>query len=723
MNTRLKRYGFILAMLFSLCSMAQNKLLTVEEAVMKGRTSLAPARLNQLMWVTGADMFTYVLKVGDMEKLVRGNVANTNVDTLLTVDELSKAVYNADAVAPAFKSFPAITWVSPKSFRIVHNHTVFLYDVEGKRCYLINKFLKDAENTDFETTGNAMAFTLQNNLFVYFSDQSVSQTSSNDNKGIVSGQAVHRNEFGIVKGTFWSPKGRYMAFYRMDETMVDQYPIMDLSKKPAGEELIRYPMAGKTSHQVKIGVLESSSKTVIDLKTGLPSDQYLTNVAWSPDERFVYVAVLNREQNYLRLNEYSAETGDFIRTIFEEKSEKYVEPEHPMLWVKKHDDQFIWQSEQDGYNHLYLYNKSGKLIRQLTKGQWVVTDVMGFDESGSHVFIQATKESAIERHIYKVNLNNGKLTKISANVPGTHTALVSSNGKYILDSYSSTLIPRNIDILTTEGKPVRTLLTAKNPLADYKLPELSIFTIRAADGVTDLYCRMLKPIDFSPQKKYPVLVYLYGGPHLQLVSNTFMGGGDLWLVYMAQQGYVVFTVDNRGSRNRGRDFEQATHLRLGTNEMADQLKGVEFLHSLTFVDTTRMGVFGWSFGGFLTTTLMTRSPATFKAAVAGGPVIDWSMYEVMYTERYMSIPQENKKGYEEANLLNYVSNLKGKLLLIHGTSDDVVVWQHSLKYLEECVKKSVLVDYLVYPGHKHNVLGQDRVHLMKKITQYFNEHL
>ena len=723
MKSQLKKALFFVFATCSLVATAQTKLLTIDEAVMKGRTSLAPARLNQLMWVTGADMYSYVVKTGDQEKLVRASITSATVDTLLSADELSKAVYNADAVAPAFKTFPAVTWVSPKSFRIVHNHTVFLYDVEGKKCYLINKFLKDAENTDFETTSNAMAFTLQNNLFVYFSDQSVSQTSSNDNKGIVSGQAVHRNEFGIVKGTFWSPKGRYLAFYRMDETMVDQYPIMDLSKKPAGEELIRYPMAGKTSHQVKIGILESSSKTVEDLKTGLPSDQYLTNIAWSPDERFVYIAVLNREQNHMKLNEYVAETGDFVRTLFEEKSNKYVEPEHPMLWVKNHDDQFIWQSEQDGYNHLYLYNKSGKLLKQLTKGPWVVTDVYGFDESGSHVFFQATKESPIERHIYKVNLSNGKITRVSAAVAGTHSALISSNGKYLIDSYSSTTVPRSIDLLTAEGKPVRNIFTAKNPLADYKLPEMTLFTIKAADGVTDLHCRLIKPIDFNPQKKYPTLVYLYGGPHLQLVNNTFMGGADLWLVYMAQQGYVVFTVDNRGSLNRGRDFEQATHLHLGTNEMADQLKGVDFLKTQSFVDTTRMGVYGWSFGGFLTTTLMTRNPGTFKAAVAGGPVIDWSMYEVMYTERYMSTPQENKKGYDEANLLNYVSNLKGKLLLIHGTSDDVVVWQHSLKYLDECVKKGVLVDYLVYPGHKHNVLGPDRVHLMKKITQYFNEHL
>ena len=719
----MKRIVFAaVVLLLSLSGFAQNKLLTIEDAVMKGRTTLAPARLNQLNWVTGTTKISFIGKRADKDVLIVTTAEQAINDTILSIDELAAALKAADDKASPLARFPGISWVSDKSFRFYHGTTFYLYNLENKKCFVINRLINRAENVDFEPTSNAAAYTLENNLYVSFGE-SVAQVTSYSMKGMVSGQTVHRNEFGISKGTFWSPKGKYMAYYRMDESMVDEYPIMDLNKKPATPDMIRYPMAGKASHQVKVGIFEASSKSVIELKTGFPSDQYLTNIAWDPNEEMVYVAVLNREQNHMQLNQYSAFTGDFIKTLFEEKSTKYVEPEHPVQFVTGQPDLFIWQSERDGYNHLYLYNRQGKLIRQLTKGAWVVTDVLGFDSKGEYVYIQATKESPLERHIYAVQISSGKLTKISAAVSGTHTAQFNSGFTHFIDNYSSVNVPRNIDVISADGKPVRNLLTAANPLADYRLPEMSMFTLKTADGTTDLHCRMFKPLNFDATKKYPVLVYLYGGPHLQLVNNTFMGGADLWLVYMAQQGYVVFTLDNRGSLNRGRDFEQATHLQLGNVEMSDQLQGVNYLKNQSFVDTTRMGVYGWSFGGFMTTSLMTRNAGVFKAAVAGGPVIDWSMYEVMYTERYMSTPQENKKGFDESNLLNHAGKLKGKLLMIHGTSDDVVVWQHSLKFLEECVKQGVLVDYFVYPGHKHNVLGPDRVHLMKKITQYFKENL
>lgn len=717
-----KQLTIVFMCLLTYAAMAQNRLLTIEDAVMKGRTSLAPARFNQLNWVTGSEQLSFTGKKGDKEVLIVTPADKAAYDTLLSADDLAAALRAADYKAQPLTRLPGITWVSPQSFRFFHGNTFYMYNLDSRQCFIINKLIKEAEDVDFETTTNAAAYTIGDNLYVSFGN-SVAQVTAYSMSGMVSGKTVHRNEFGINKGTFWSPKGKYMAYYRMDESMVEQYPLINISKTPAANEPIRYPMAGRASHQVKIGIFEASSRSIMELKTGFPSDQYLTNISWDPNEEMVYVAVLNREQNHMKLNQYSAFTGDFIKTLFEEKHSKYVEPEHPMLFVPGQADQFIWQSERDGYNHVYLYNRQGKLIRQLTKGPWLVTDVLGFDSKGEYLYIQGTRESAIERHIYAVQVSSGKITRISTPVAGTHTAMFSSNGRLFVDVYSSVSVPRVTEVRTATGSSVRELLNSTNPLKDYRMPEMSLFTIKAADGTTDLHCRMFKPLDFDPNKKYPVLVYLYGGPHLQLINNTFMGGADLWLVYMAQQGYVVFSLDNRGSSNRGRDFEQATHLQLGTAEIADQLQGVKYLKQQTYVDTARMGVYGWSFGGFMTTSLMTREAGTFKVGVAGGPVIDWSMYEVMYTERYMSTPQENKKGYDESNLLNHAGKLKGKLLLIHGTADDVVVWQHSLKFLEECVKQGTLPDYFVYPGHKHNVIGPDRVHLMKKITAYFKDYL
>ena len=439
------------------------------------------------------------------------------------------------------------------------------------------------------------------------------------------------------------------------------------------------------------------------------------------DEQTVYIAILNRDQNQLRLNSYCAVTGLFEKTLFEEKDDKYVQPLHPMVFVPKHPDQFVWQSERDGFNHLYLYDVKGNLVKQLTKGNWVVTDFAGFDEKGTKAFYSSTAESPITRNFYSLDLKKGISTKITSG-EGTHTAMLNSKSGFVIDNFQSTTVPREISIYNGKGKKTQTIKQSENPLIDYKLGQMNIFKLKNENG-DDLFCRMYKPVDFDSTKKYPTIVYLYGGPNVQLVNNTWNGGGDMWLQYMAEHGFVVFTLDSRGSHNRGKTFEQATFQHLGTVEMRDQLVGINYLKNLKFVATDRIGLMGWSFGGFMTTSIMTRYPDLFKTAVAGGPVIDWTYYEVMYTERYMDTPQTNPKGYEEAKVLNYVDNLKGKLMLIHGTADNVVVWQHSLMFLKACVTKGKQVDYFVYPGHEHNVIGKDRVHLFNKISDYFIQNL
>lgn len=705
------------------CSFAQTKLLSMEDAIIKQKTTLAPEKLKQLQWVKGTNTFSFIETNDSTDVLQIGNAesAKSYVKPVLMLKELNAALGKTNL--EYLKEFPLIQWGNSNQFTFETEKKLLAYDLKTKKIIVesTRDFGVDAENTDVADKTNYVAFTIKNNLYVYDGKENLIVTNDAD-ENIVNGKRVHREEFGIVKGTFWSPNGNLLAFYRMDQTMVTDYPVIDWTTRPAKNNNIKYPMAGDTSHQVTVGVYNVNTGKTVFLKTGIPKDQYLTNIAWSPNEQSIYIAVLNRDQNYLKLNSYSAVTGLFEKTLFEEKDEQYVQPAHPLVFVPKHSDQFIWQSARDGYNHLYLYDINGKLIKQLTKGNWVVTDLTGFDEKGTTAFYSSTAESPITRNFYSVDLKKGDITKITSG-DGTHSSpLLNTKGNYVIDNFQSTTIPREIAVYNTKGKKIQTVKQSANPLQEYKLGEMNIFKLKSGSGF-DLFCRMFKPVDFDSTKKYPAIVYLYGGPNVQLVNNTWNGGGDLWFQYMAEKGYVVFTLDSRGSDNRGQDFEQATFQKLGTIEMEDQLVGINYLKKLKYVDASRMGLMGWSFGGFMTTSIMTRYPDLFKAAVAGGPVIDWSYYEIMYTERYMDTPQTNPKGYDESNVLKYVDNLKGKLMLIHGTADNVVVWQHSLMFLKACVDRGKQVDYFVYPGHEHNVLGKDRVHLFNKITDYFMQNL
>lgn len=719
--------SIILSFLFISKLSAQDRLLTLEEAVLKQKTSLAPKKLSQLQWIKGTSKYVYI---DDDQFLVVGDITKPNE---AVVKEFSRKEINqilASNKQDTVNSFPSIKSIDVDKIQLKSAKGII--EINRKKADT-NDFVLDptlpekASNQDANNDKSYIAYTIDNNLLIYRPDNNKTIEVTRDiDINIVNGQSVHREEFGIFKGTFWSKSGDYLAFYRMDQTMVTDYPILDLTKQPASAKMIKYPMAGSKSHEVTLGVYKLSSNKTIFLNTGLPKEQYLTNIAWSPDEKSIYIAILNRDQNDLQLNQYDVKTGRYVKTLFQEKDAEYVQPLHPIQFVKEKSNLFIWESKKEGFNNVYLYDIDGKQIRNLTQSDpngipLEVTDVYDFDKDGKYLYFQAVPKDNVIRNIYRTEVSTGKIT-VLANEDGVNNAIFSEDGRYFINVNSSVKTPKKIDLYTTEGSKVKNLLEAPNPLKDYKMGTTEIFSIPAEDG-TPLFCRMIKPADFDPSRKYPVMVYVYGGPNIQLVTNTWLGGGDMFLQYMAQRGFIVFTLDNRGTANRGSKFEQATFRQLGTIEINDQLKGVEYLKSLPFVDASRLGLFGWSFGGFMTTSLMTRTPGIFKTAVAGGPVIDWSYYEIMYTERYMDTPEANPEGYKKANLLNYVDKLTGKLLMIHGTSDDVVVWQNSLLYQKAAVDKGVQLDYYVYPGHLHNVLGKDRVHLMKKVSDYFIDNL
>lgn len=700
---------------------AQNKILSMDDAFLNVNTLLAPITLKDLQWIKGSASLSYTDKKTDEEQIVIKDALTGIESNIVSLKTLINEVKSVGISTP-FNRIPKIHWQSSSTFSFDLDDHVLMYDLKANKVNILKTKMinKDAENQDEDAAGKYTAFTIKNNLYVS-NGKTIKAITDDKNEGIVNGKSVHREEFGITKGTFWSPKGKLLAFYRMDETMVTDYPVIDWTTRPATNKNVKYPMAGGKSHEVTVGIYSTESGKTLFLNTGEPKEQYLTNIAWSPDEAHVFIAVLNRDQNHMMLNSYSALTGAFEKTLLEEKDDKYVKLENPMVFIKNHPDQFIWQSFRDGHNHLYLYHADGKLIRQLTKGNWDVTSINGFDLGGQKVIFTSTINSPINRDFCSVELKTGKVSRLSKE-SGINNATLNEDGTLILNRFSNTSIPLKWEVYNKDGKKLTTLLEAANPLIDYKLGDMQVFTIK--NNGDDLYCRLYKPTNFDATKKYPVIVYQYGGPNVQLITNSWKGGsGDLWFQYMAERGYVVFTIDPHGSADRGKKFEQTTFRHLGDIELEDQLAGVAYLKTQAYVDTNRLGLIGWSYGGFMTTSMMTRHPNVFKAAVAGGPVIDWSYYEIMYGERYMDTPEKNPEGYRNSNVITHLDSLKGKLLIIHGAQDAVVVLQHSMMFLKAAVDKGKQVDFYIYPGHEHNVRGKDRVHLFNKISQYFMDNL
>lgn len=688
--------------------LAQKKNVTIEDAVLGLSTNLRIENLNQVQWIPNQNAYTQNVKTSYGEALIKKEVPSLKTDTIFRSSQFEN------------KRIPSLNWINDKQAYYSTKTGYKTITTAGQQTDWL-KLPDNAENIEFDATNNQVGYVIDNNLFFVDKAGKTHQITKDGKYEIVNGKSVHQNEFGIHKGIFISPKGSLVAFYRMDQTVVTDYPIIDWSVQPAVNKNIKYPFAGTKNHTVTLGVYNPATQKTTFLETHPEVDHYLTSVTWSPDEKHIYIALLSRNQKHLELNQYDAVSGKLIKTLFKEDDAKYVEPQNELHFIPGKTNEFVWWSQRDGFTHLYRFNTDGKLLNQITKGDWIVTDLVGENAKKKEFLIMTTKDSPKDRHLYAVNWENGKLRKITTDA-GTHNVLVSSNGEYAIDNWSNDNTPRKIDVLDANGKFKQNILTAQNPLTNYNTAKVENVTLKADDG-TDLYGKLIYPTNFDSSKKYPVIVYLYNGPHAQLITNRFPATGNLWYDHLAEKGYVVFTMDGRGSANRGLKFEQAIHRNVATTEMNDQMKGVDFLKTLPFVDAERMGIHGWSYGGFMTTSFMLRKPDVFKVGVAGGPVLDWTQYEIMYTERYMESPQDNPEGFKNTNLINRVKDLKGKLLMIHGAQDNVVVWQHSIDFIREAVKNGVQMDYFVYPGHEHNVRGKDRVHLMQKITDYFDLYL
>lgn len=582
--------------------------------------------------------------------------------------------------------------------------------------------------------GGRYVYTKGNGL--YWMDSSLVERTVNqpESKQIVCGESVSRNEFGINEGSYPSPDGRLLAYYRKDESKVTDFPLLDINTRTGSLMTTKYPMNGMDSEYLELHVYDfSSSRDVVCKVEDFGQDRYLTNISWSPDSKYVFIQVLDRTQKHLRLNMYKASDGSFVKTILTEDDSRFVEPlDH--IYFLKGTELFIYRTNnRDGYRNLYLCDYEGRVAR-LTK---VDADVAYVDNDGENVFYTSAEVSPVENHLFKIQVRPGKgkaaadasAARFSAPLAltpeeGWHTVSLSEDCKLFIDSYSSFNVPGVENLRrTSDGSLVREISHSEDPLASYATGEMDFGTVKSADGKYDNYYRLYKPKGFDSSKKYPVVLYVYGGPHSQMVKDSWLGEIRMWEMYMAQRGYLVYVQDNRGTENRGKDFEQAIHDQCGQNEMADQMVGINMLKSLPYVDADRIGVHGWSYGGFMTISLMTNYPETFKVGVAGGPVIDWKWYEVMYGERYMDTMETNPEGFAKTSLINKAKDLKGKLLICQGAVDKTVVWENSLSFVRECIKNNVQLDYFPYPCAEHNVRGKDRIHLMDKVTAYFDDNL
>ena len=701
----------------SLSMTAQDKLFTLEDLNFGGTNYRQT--LPENMWLT---WWGDQLIQTDVEECYTIDVKTGRKTKLFTLEDINQWAGSDDVRYVRHLMNASFPYPDQPIVQLGNRKAVILVDFKQKKIVWQDSIAAQTAY-DWNPVSKATAYVDNHQLFVVDANEQKYQLTTDGSREIVYGQSVHRNEFGINKGTFWSPDGKRLAFYRMDQSMVTDYPQVDIFPRSASYEPDKYPMAGMTSHKVTVGVYDLDTDKTVYLQAGEPTDRYFTNIAWSPDGSTVYMQELNRGQNDCRLVSYNAQTGERIAELCRETSDKYVEPLHPIVFLPWDASKFIMQSQRDGYNHLYLYNKEGKLLRQLTQGQWVVMEMLGFNKNQKAIIFKANKEHPLHHRLYSVSMT-GAIKQLET-VDGVHSAELSPSGNFLIDRFSTPTRPRVIDVVDITKKVPQhtTLLEAKDPWAGYQQPIFECGSIKAADGVTDLYYRMVKPYNFDPEKKYPTVVYVYGGPHANNVQASWHWASRSWETYMSQKGYILFILDNRGSQYRGRDFEQATFHQLGQIEMQDQMKGVDYLRSLPYVDMNRLGVHGWSFGGFMTISLMTNYPDVFKVGVAGGPVIDWKWYEVMYGERYMGTPENNPEGYAKSSLIDKAKNLKGKLQIITGYNDNTVVPQHCLSFLDACIKAGTQPDFFAYPGEEHNMRGHASVHLHERITQYFEDFL
>ncbi|MBQ0073876.1 MAG: DPP IV N-terminal domain-containing protein [Prevotella sp.] len=722
--TRINSIILLLSLLITpLKTMAQQKQFTLEDLNFGGRHyyEMTPERRHYQWW--GKQLLR--LEVDKVSVIDRKNTETV----LFTLDDLEAAMPKDEGIVGINLLNSTFPYGEMSCALIKTPKDRVLFDFKSRK---IAWRQKHSGSLEWNKESRSDAFSKDDNLWIRLSDGTECQLTEDGSREIVYGRSVHRNEFGIEKGTFWSPDGTKLAFYRMDQTMVADYPQVNTFGRIATHEPDKYPMAGMTSHEVTVGIYDSKTKKTVFLNVGDPKDRYFTNIQWAPDGKSIYLFELNRDQNKATLDCYDAVTGEKKNTLYTETDEKYVEPLHPISFLPWDSDKFLMFSQREGYMRLYLYDTKGKMIRKVTddtaKGiankEYIVRDILGFNKKEKSVIVRANVSQYTSMNIVSFSVDGNEANILDGGY-GVCDGQLCEDGSYIINQFSNPNVPRAYQLLGTGMKKAerRDLFVAKEPWEGYAIPHISVGNITAADGKTNLKYREVLPPDFDESKQYPTVLYVYGGPHAHLIEDSRNLAARSWEIYMAQKGYIVYVLDSRGSENRGKEFEQVTFRQLGQEEMKDQMKFVEYFSALPYVDKNRIGVHGWSYGGFMTISLMLNNPDIFKVGVAGGPVTDWKYYEVMYGERYMDTPEQNPEGYAKTSVIDKAKNLKGRLQIIIGANDPVVVPQHAMLFINACNEVGTQPDFYIYPGEEHNMQGHMSVHLHERITRYFDDFL
>jgi len=603
--------------------------------------------------------------------------------------------------------------------------TYYVYDINTSELSLVSE--NKIQRPTFNNEGSKIAYGFENNLYItdLTSEKTIQITTDGAKNTIINGLTdwVYEEEFAFVRAFDWNLDGDKIAYIRFDESEVPEYS-MDIigTELYPTQQVFKYPKAGEANAKVSLHIYDLSSQKTSEIDISEYNSYYIPRIKWTKDASILSVQLTNRHQNILDLVFVDSKNNS-TTLIHQEKDEAYVDVTNDLTFLN--NNSFIWTSEKSGWNHIYLYDKTGKLVNQITDGDWEVTRYYGFDENTGIIYYQSTQNGNINRDVYSITIqgtNNVRLTQET----GINSASFSSDFTYFIGTFSNTVTPYKFTLHNSRtGEQIREIKnnnSLRELLSEYKVSPKEFSTISINGNDLNMY--MIKPLDFDPNKKYPLFMYQYSGPGSQLVANRWGGSNDYWHQMLAQEGYIIVCVDGRGTGLKGRDFKKLTQKELGKYEVEDQIEVAKKLGELPYIDATRIGIWGWSYGAFMSSNCLFQANDVFSMAIAVAPVSSWRFYDTIYTERYMQTPQENPSGYDENSPITYVDNLKGDYLLVHGGADDNVHLQNTMRMVEALIQANKQFDWAIYPDKNHGIYGGNtRLHLFTRMTKFIYETL
>jgi len=718
--------SIIVLTLFCSAAFSQQKELTVD--LIQSNRDFYGKNLSGVQWFDGGEKFSFlkrdpetkstsiyehIVVTGEEKVLISGN------DLKISPDDKPFVIQNYEWL-PNDKYILFTGMLPARALKT--GGAFYIYDVAAKKFFLLADSEQEQENASFSPNGEKLAFVRGNNVFVVdIKTDKITQITSDGSAVILNGifDWVYEEEFGIINGIRWSPDSKRIAFWRLDQSQVPEMHIAKWDSLYLNFLDMRYPKAGTRGSMVQIGISEIEHPNVVWADLGAETDIYIPRIEFTNDPNLLSIQRLNRLQNKLDFLFADVKTGK-TKNIFTETDSCWIDINDNLKFLKS-VNQFVWNSGKDGFQQLYLFDYSGKQVKQLTKGTFEVDKVLGVDEKNKEVFYTSNERSTITTDLYAVNYETGKRRRITEE-KGSHSVNLSPNEKYFIDRFSTANQIASSYLFKTNGSKLRDLVVNDMSIfKEYNLSPVEFFRFKTSDGV-ELDASMIKPPNFDAHKKYPVLVNNYSGPGSKTVMDLF--GRDLWFQMLAQKGYIIFSLDNRGTGGRGEAFKKLVYKDLGHWEVNDQIEGAKYLASLPYVDASRIGIWGWSYGGYMAALTLEKGAEYFKAAVAVAPVTDWKFYDNIYTERYMATPELNPKGYESSSVLTYTDKLKGKLLLIHGTADDNVHFENSVALVTKLVAEDKSFQTMYYPEKNHGIYGgKTRLHLYKLMTEFILNNL